>query len=91
MIENFAEACHYVSSRKDLQTDDDEKLMIYALFKIATIGKPLEKNNSMFNLTEQLKYSAWTQFYENYKDKEQCKKLYVDLINKLIKKYKLDY
>ena len=88
MEERFQHACTFVSNNKYFNVTDDEKLMLYALYKLATVGAPPMKEIHSFKIKESLKYDAWKNFAANYKD-ENHKELYVTLVDKLKLKYNI--
>jgi len=87
MFQNFIEASEFISVNKEMSIKDDEKLMLYALYKMATIGKPPpRKEFGLFETKEKMKYDAWVEFSTSYKC-EHAKELYITFANKLYEKY----
>tara|TARA_B110000008_G_scaffold269584_1_gene298985 strand:+ start:1049 stop:1309 length:261 start_codon:yes stop_codon:yes gene_type:complete len=83
---DFDQAVKFVEENKNLPTTDDEKLMIYALYKMATVGQPPDtKQINPLNLKEIKKYEAWKEF----SDSKNPEKLYVKLVEKLAAKYNI--
>lgn len=89
MFSKFEEAVNFVSTNKNFDVSDEERLMIYAFFKMATVGLPTDKCEcSSLDVKGNMKYNAWKEFSSNY-DCGDAKVLYVTLVNKLIQKYKI--
>ena len=89
MFSKFEEAVVFVSTNKKFEVSDEERLMIYAFFKMATVGQPPEKREcSSLDVKGNMKYNAWKEFSLNY-DCGDAKALYVTLVNKLIQKYRI--
>jgi diazepam-binding inhibitor (GABA receptor modulating acyl-CoA-binding protein) len=86
MFQTFAEASEFISINKHMAIKDDEKLMLYALYKMSTVGKPPVKEFGMFEMKEKMKYNAWVEFSSNYKC-EHAEELYITFANKLYEKY----
>ncbi len=86
---SFEEASQYVSNNKEFIITDDEKLMLYALYKMATVGKPNKHPPNPLNITETSKFTAWSQFSETYNCADATT-LYTNLVNKLYIKYLCD-
>ena len=87
MFSKFEEAVHFVSTNKNFDVTDEERLMIYAFFKMATVGQPPEACKcSKLDIKNTMKYNAWKEFASNY-DCRDAQGLYVTLVNQLIKKY----
>jgi diazepam-binding inhibitor (GABA receptor modulating acyl-CoA-binding protein) len=63
--------------------DDDFLLMIYGLYKQATVGDAPTSKPSMFQPKESKKWQAWDE--NRGKSSEECKKLYIRLVNRKIK------
>tara|TARA_B100000482_G_scaffold191812_1_gene177914 strand:+ start:327 stop:602 length:276 start_codon:yes stop_codon:yes gene_type:complete len=89
MLSVFEEAVKFVSTHRGFDVNDEERLMIYALYKMATVGKaPDECECSSLDMKGKMKYNAWKELSSNYGCGESAKTLYVELVNKLIIKYK---
>ena len=86
MFQTFEEASKFITMNKEMAIKDDEKLMLYALYKMATVGKPPVKEFGMFETKEKMKYNAWLEFSSSYKC-ENAKELYITFANKLYEKY----
>jgi acyl-CoA-binding protein len=86
MFNTFAEASTFISTNKHMTIKDDEKLMLYALYKMSVAGLPEKKIISLIDIKEQVKYKAWTEFSEAYSC-EDAPKMYVALANQLYTKY----
>jgi diazepam-binding inhibitor (GABA receptor modulator, acyl-CoA-binding protein) len=65
---------------------DKELLNLYALYKQATDGDVSGKRPSMINVKGRAKYDAWDKLKGLSQD--ESKKDYIDLVEKLKKKYK---
>ena len=86
MFQTFEEASKFISLNKQMAIKDDEKLMLYALYKMAIVGKPPVKEFGMFETKEKLKYNAWLEFSNAYQC-EHAEELYISFANKLYEKY----
>jgi len=87
MLTNFENAVHFVTTNKSFHVDDEERLMIYAFYKLATVGKaPNNCPCHSWDVKGTMKYNAWKEFSLNY-ECEQAKELYVKLVNTLMNKY----
>lgn len=78
----FAEACRKVST-STFPVTDDEKLMLYALYKIATVGEPPKKKDTSIDPVYHAKYNAWYEFSQTVTTKAHAESLYVSLVDKL--------
>jgi acyl-CoA-binding protein len=78
----FHAACEQVRAGT-FAVSDDEKLMLYALFKIARgEGTPPAPRPSVCTPVARAKWDAWTEFSQAYSG-SQALELYVQLVGKL--------
>lgn len=83
MAEAFELACKLVK-RGSFPVDDDEKLIIYALYKLATTGHPPEDaQESLIAPVQAAKLRAWREFAEQVASKNDAALKYVQLVEKL--------
>ena len=80
-IEDFEKAVNVVNS-KSFSADNEEKLMLYALYKIVTVGQKPTKARNNANPIESAKWDAWNDFGSHYA-RETAITLYPSLVNKL--------
>ena len=79
--QKFAKAVKVVqSSEGDSKISNSDKLLMYSLFKQATIGECNIKQPSMMKVVERAKYSAWKAHGKMTKD--EAKQKFVDEFNK---------
>jgi len=81
--EQFRKALAYIkdTSNPPLDTNNEQKLDFYALFKQATDGPPKGSPPSRFKVVERAKFNAWKA--KEKLTKEQAMQEYVDLLTKL--------
>ncbi|KAJ7591366.1 acyl CoA binding protein-domain-containing protein [Mycena floridula] len=68
-----------------IQTDYEEKLTMYSLFKQATAGNVKSPRPSLFDMLGRAKWDAWAKHKDL--DPYQAKWLYVDALLKVLRKY----
>merc|ERR1711915_303770 len=69
----------------DAKPTDEEMLLIYALFKQATVGDVNTSCPGMFDFTGKAKWYAWEK--QKGKSNETAMKEYIDQVEQLKKKY----
>ena len=85
MIEDFKKSCESVKKLKN--TPSDEVLLeLYGLFKQIEIGNCNIPEPSMWKLKEKKKWQSWKNNLN--KNKEDCIKKYINIVNELIKNEK---
>ena len=79
----FERACKTVRSGNFAATDE-QRLMLYALYKIASTGlqHPVDEEPSYFDGVGRAKWSAWRDFGATY-NQAQARNLYARLVLKL--------
>ena len=78
---NFESAAEIVRSGT-FQTSNEEKLMLYALFKIVTVGQRPDTVRNVLNPVEAAKWDAWNSFGTEY-NQSQARMIYPLLVSKL--------
>lgn len=70
-------SCGSYAETADLSNDD--KLRLYALYKVATVGKPVGGRPSILNYVERMKFDAWTACAEeeDWKGAEEVEAEYI--------------
>ena len=63
------------------ETSNEEKLMLYALYKIGTVGKAPQKPLTTLNPIEAAKRNAWVNFSTEY-SKDEARAVYIALVEK---------
>ncbi|XP_043930930.1 acyl-CoA-binding protein [Protopterus annectens] len=82
--EDFDRAAEEVKQLKSAPTDE-EKLAIYSLFKQTTVGDVNTARPGLFDLTGKAKWDAWEK--RKGTSQEEARKLYIDKVEELKKKY----
>ena len=78
---NQFEAAQKIVRDGSFETTDQEKLMLYALYKIGTMGQAPRDSPSAFNPVEIAKRRAWVDFSREY-SQEEAQKVYAALVAK---------
>ncbi|KAF0981351.1 hypothetical protein FDP41_012611 [Naegleria fowleri] len=65
---------------------NEELLLLYSLYKQATVGDVNTDQPSIFNMKERAKWDAWKE--KEGMSKEDAMEQYVALVNELVQKYK---
>ncbi|OMJ82665.1 hypothetical protein SteCoe_16589 [Stentor coeruleus] len=89
MVEQeFKAALNYIKDSKNppLETNNEQKLDFYALFKQATDGAPKGSAPSRLKVVERAKFMAWKA--REKLTKEQAMQEYVNLLTKLAPNWK---
>tara|TARA_B110000046_G_C12710315_1_gene280312 strand:+ start:112 stop:369 length:258 start_codon:yes stop_codon:yes gene_type:complete len=77
----FEEAAHAVRTGT-FATSTEEQLMLYALYKIATVGRTPQSSRNAFDPLQTAKWDAWTAFGTQYTEQEATT-VYPVLVGKL--------
>ncbi|KAF8897230.1 acyl CoA binding protein-domain-containing protein [Infundibulicybe gibba] len=68
-----------------IQTDYDEKLTMYSLYKQATVGNVISPRPGLWDVLGRAKWDAWAKHQDL--DSYEAKWLYVDALMKVLRKY----
>jgi acyl-CoA-binding protein len=81
----FEKAVALANTMTQAELPQDVQLRLYALYKQATHGNFSENRNyPVYDLRNAFKMNAWIQI--NHLSKEECKELYIEAIDDLVKK-----
>ncbi|KAL9656835.1 hypothetical protein ABK040_004370 [Willaertia magna] len=81
--QEFENAAAKVKSLKT-QPSNEELLLLYSLYKQATVGDCNTSQPSMFNMKERAKWDAWKE--KEGMSKEDAMEQYVQLVDELVNK-----
>lgn len=81
----FAEAFKKASEMEQDSLPQDDMLRLYAFYKQASFGALGGANYSLLEGRDAFKMNAWMQV--SHLSEQEAKKLYIDLVNELLKKY----
>ncbi|XP_041057451.1 acyl-CoA-binding protein [Carcharodon carcharias] len=82
--DDFEKAAEEVKQLK-LKPSDDEMLLIYSLYKQATVGDVNTDRPGMFDLKGKAKWDAWNE--RKGTSKEEAMKMYISKVQELKDKY----
>jgi acyl-CoA-binding protein len=80
----FEEAVILANSMSQSELPQDIQLRLYAFYKQATHGTIDTRISPVYDLRNAFKTNAWMQI--SHLSQEQCKELYIEMINELAKK-----
>jgi diazepam-binding inhibitor (GABA receptor modulating acyl-CoA-binding protein) len=81
---NFEQAAKKIK-RLPQKPNNDELLLLYGLYKQATVGDTNTQRPGFWELTKKAKWESWKSFEGT--SQESAKKQYVKLVGDLLKKY----
>lgn len=82
---DFEQAAQDANSKVSSNISNDEKLLLYGLYKQATTGDVNTSKPGILDMRGRAKWSAWEQ--HKGKDKETSQKEYIEKVQQLLQSY----